>query len=435
MKTARVPFLIIFSALIGFFLSSGCIDRTDDQVNVGCGDAFCIGLLLPSEESPYYDFGKPLIKAAELARDDINQAGGNVRLILRSSDDPFPAATELLEAGVHGIVGPDWSEGAVDILDLLAENSMVAVSPSATSVTLTEKNKEISSAGGQIFFFRTTASDIFQAKILADQAEGEILIVHRDDDYGRNLARLINENLENDGRGKATIEEYAHDAADSDEEARTVVDRIEALSGIDTIDSVIIIAFEEGGRIIKGMLDSQVVPSEAQYYVSDGLAVANLYEYVDETNPGVVAGFKAVSPTGLPNPPERKTEFENRFDSNEIPSFQFMTHTYDAVVAMALASLSAGSMDPSQYVSEMANVTRGSNPCISYAQCAAALTDETTANDDINYEGLSGPIEFDENGDIERGFYLVYTYDLTGKRDRRIFSIPELEDVTPGRMP
>ncbi len=183
------------------------------------------------------------------------------------------------------------------------------------------------------------------------------------------------------------------------------------------------------------MLDSQVVPSEAQYYVSDGLAVANLYEYVDETNPGVVAGFKAVSPTGLPNPPERKTEFENRFDSNEIPSFQFMTHTYDAVVAMALASLSAGSMDPSQYVSEMANVTRGVTPCISYAQCAAALTDETTANDDINYEGLSGPIEFDENGDIERGFYLVYAYDLTGKRDRRIFSIPELEDVTPGRMP
>ena len=435
MKAARVPFLIIFFTFIGFFLSSGCIDRADEQVDAGCGDAFCIGLLLPSEESSYYDFGKPLIRTAELARDDINQAGGNVRLVLRNSDDPLPAAMELLETGVHGIIGPDWSGGVLEIFDLLVENSMVAVSPSATSVTLTEKNKDISSAGGQIFFFRTTASDIFQAKILADQAEGEILIVNRDDDYGRNLAKLINENLENDGRSKATIEEYAHDAADSDEEARTVVDRIEALSGIDTIDSVIIIAFEEGGRIIKGMLDSQVVPSEAQYYVSDGLAVANLYEYVDETNPGVIAGFKAVSPTGLPDPPERKTEFEDRFDSNEIPSFQFMTHTYDAVVAMALASLSAGSMDPSQYVTEMANVTRGATPCISYAQCAAALTDETTANDDINYEGLSGPIEFDENGDIEIGFYLVYAYDSTGKRDRRIFSIPELEDVTPGQMP
>lgn len=436
MKTERVPFLIIFFTLIGFLLSSGCIDRTDEQADASCGDAFCIGLLLPSEESEYYDLGKPLIRAAELARDDINQAGGNVRLILRNSDDPLPSAEELLEAGVHGIVGPDWSQGVLDVFDLLIGNSMVAVSPSATSVTLTEKNKALSDAGEQIFFFRTTASDAFQARILANQAEGEILIVNRDDDYGRNLARLINENLENDGRGEATVVEYAHDAADPDEEASAVVDRVEALNDIGGIDSIIIIAFaEKGGKIIKGMLDSQVVPSEAQYYVSDGLASANLYKHVDETDPGLIAGFKAVSPTGLPNPPERKSEFEDRFNRDEIPSFQFTTHTYDAVIAMALASLSAESMDPSQYVSEMANVTRGSNPCISYAQCAAALTDETTANDDINYEGLSGPIEFDENGDIERGFYLVYTYDSTGKRDRRIFNIPELEDVTPGQMP
>ena len=437
MKTEiKTAFLIMSFALMGFLLSSGCIDRTDEQADADCGDAFCIGLLLPSEESDFYDSGKPLIRAAELARDDINQAGGNVRLILRNSDDPLPAAIDLLEAGVHGIVGPDWSGGVLEIFDFLVDNSTVAVSPSATSVTLTEKNKALSDAGEQIFFFRTTASDIFQAKILADQAEGEILIIHRDDDYGRNLTRLINENLEDDGRSEATVVEYAHDAEDSDEEARGVVDRIEALSEIGSIDSIIIIAFaEKGGKIIKGMLDSQVVPSEAQYYVSDGLASASLYTHVDEADPGVVAGFKAVSPTGLPNPPERKTEFEDRFDRNEFPSFQFTTHTYDAVVAMALASLSAESMDPSQYVSEMANVTRGATPCISYAQCAAALGDETTANDDINYEGLSGPIELDENGDIEIGFYLVYTYDETGKRDRRIFSIPDLEDVTPGQMP
>lgn len=431
MKILRVVFLTVPLVLAVLLLSPGCGDGTD----TGCEDAFCIGLLLPSEESDYYDFGKPLIKAAELARDDINRAGGNVRLILRNSDDPLPVATEFLEAGVHGIVGPDWSGGVLEIFDLLVDNGVVAVSPSATSVTLTEKNKELSSAGKQIFFFRTTATDNFQAKILADQVQGEVLIVHRDDNYGHNLAKLINENLEDAGRSEATVVEYAHDAADSDEEARGAVGRIEALGGIDTIDSIIIIAFEEGGKIIKGMLDSQVVPSSAQYYVSDGLASANLYKHVDETNPGVVAGFKAVSPTGLPNPPERKSEFESRFDSNEFPSFQFTTHTYDAVVAMALASLSAESMDPSQYVTEMANVTRGATPCISYAQCAAALTDETTANDDINYEGLSGPIEFDENGDIEIGFYLVYTYDSTGKRDRRIFSIPELEDVTPGQMP
>ena len=103
------------------------------------------------------------------------------------------------------------------------------------------------------------------------------------------------------------------------------------------------------------------------------------------------------------------------------PLFDFATHMYDAVVVVALASLSAESTDPSEYVSEIANVTRKGNQCISYAECAAALADETSANDDIDYEGLSGPIKFDENGDIEEGFYLVYTYDLTGKRDQADF--------------
>lgn len=431
MKILRGALSIAFLILTSFLLSPGCDDGTDKQVDAGCEDAFCIGTLFRTSDSP-----SSVIKAAELARDDINKAGGNIKLIAGDGATPLASAEELLEMGVKAIIGPGTSQSSLEIFDFLVDNSLVAVSPSATSVTLTEKNKGLSGAGEQIFFFRTTASDAFQARILANQAEGEILIVHRDDDYGRNLARLINKNLEDTGRSEATVVDYAHDATDSDEETRAAVDRIEALNEIDSIDSIIIIGFlEEGGKIIKGMLNSQVVPSEAQYYVSDGLAAANLYEYVDKTDPGVIAGFKAVSPTGLPNPPERKSEFESRFDSNKFPSFRFTTHTYDAVVVLALASLSAKSTDPSQYVSEMPNVTREGTSCISYAQCAAALEDETTANNNINYEGLSGPIEFDKNGNIEKGFYLVYTYDSTGKRDRRIFSIPDLEDVTPGRMP
>jgi len=117
------------------------------------------------------------------------------------------------------------------------------------------------------------------------------------------------------------------------------------------------------------------------------------------------------------------------------PSLRFDVHAYDAVVAVALAALSAGSNDPSEYVSEMAEVTAGENRCLTYAECAAALMDETAANDDINYEGVSGPIEFDENGDIGAGCYSVYTYDAEGGRTRQVFSVPDLEDITTDRVP
>ena len=428
MKTAKTTFLIIFLIFTGLLLSTGCGDD--------CEDAFCIGVLLKTTEIRY-----SMIEAAKLARDDINQAGGNVKLIMGDVATPLASAKELWEMGARAIIGPGTSGNSVKIFDFLVGNSLVAVSPSATSVTLTEKNQELIRAGKTPFFFRTVPTDSFQAKILVDQAqnEGEVLIVHRGDNYGVKLTELINEELLSKGRPAAKVvnyELYDSDDPDFNEKTRNVLDDIEAVSGIDDVGSVIMVVSEgEGEKIIKGMLDSPVVPSTAKYYISDSLAVANLHELVDPNNPATVEGFKSTTPCALPDPPERKEEFERRFDPEEFPSLQFTVHTYDAVVAVALAALSAESDDLSEYVSEMAKVTGGGNRCISYAECAAALTDETTANDDINYEGVSGPIEFDENGDIGAGCYSIYTYNATGGRTRRIFNVPELEDVTPGQVP
>ena len=436
MKTVKVAFLIISFIVTALLLSPGCGDGTDEQADTGCEDAFCIGVLLQTTELRY-----SLIKAAKLARDDINKAGGNVKLIMGDVATPLASARELLNMGARAIIGPGTSGNSVKIFDFLVETALVAVSPSATSVTLTEKNREISEAGGTPFFFRTVPTDSFQAKILIDQAQnkGEVLIVHRGDNYGVKLTELINEELLSQNRSAAKVVNYKlYDSDDPDFNKKTqdVLEDIKAVSGIGDVGSIIMIVSEgEGEKIIKGMLDSPVVPSAAKYYISDSLAVANLHELVDPGNPAAVKGFKSTTPCALPDPPERKDEFEKRFDPEEFPSLQFTVHTYDAVVAVALAALSSESKDPSGYVSEMANVTRGGNPCISYAQCAAALTDETTANNDINYEGVSGPIEFDENGDIGAGCYSVYTYNATGGRTRQVFSIPDLEDVTPDRAP
>ncbi len=436
MRTLRAVLSIAFLVLICLILSPGCGDGADEQADTDCEDAFCIGVLLQTSDLRY-----SLIKATKLARDDINRAGGNVKLIMGDAATPLASAQKLLDMGVRAIIGPGTSGDSVKIFDFLVENSLVAVSPSATSVTLTEKNREVSQAGGTPFFFRTVPTDSFQAKILVDQAqdEGEVLIVHRNDNYGEKLTELINEELRSKGRTVAKIvnyELYDSDDPDFDEKTQDVLDDIEAVSGISDVGSITMIVSEgEGEKIIKGMLDSLVVPSTAKYYISDSLAVANLHELVDPENPASVEGFKSTTPCALPDPPERKDEFEKRFDPEEFPSLQFTVHTYDAVVAVALAALSAKSEDSSQYVSEMAEVTAGENRCLTYAECAAALTDETAANDDINYEGVSGPIEFDENGDIGAGCYSVYTYDAEGGRTRQVFSIPDLEDITTDRTP
>ena len=431
MKTEiKTAFLIIPFALTALLLSLGCGNRADERADAGCEDALCIGVLLQTTELRY-----SMIKAAKFARDDINRAGGNVKLIMGDVATPLASARELLDMGARAIIGPGTSGNSVKIFDFLVENELVAVSPSATSVTLTENNQELIQARKTPFFFRTVPTDSFQAKILVDQAqnEGEVLIVHRGDNYGVKLTELINEELRSQNRPTAKVvnyELYDSDDPDFDEKTQDVLEDIKAVSGIGDVGSIIMVVSEgEGEKIIKGMLDSPVVPSTAKYYVSDSLAVANLHELVDPDNPAEVEGFKSTTPCALPDPPERKDEFEKRFDLEEFPSLQFTVHTYDAVVAVALAALSAGSEDPSGFVSEMAEVTGEGNRCLSYAECAAALTDKTAANDNINYEGVSGPIDFDENGDIGAGCYSVYTYDAEGGRTRQIFSIPDLEKV------
>ena len=233
--------------------------------------------------------------------------------------------------------------------------------------------------------------------------------MNRDDAWGKALAPLVREEIRSDGR-QAKVVSYSSTTP----VILDVVSKVEAaVQEIPDVKSIVILAFSEGGELIRGLLDSSVIPEETGYYVGDGLVFSDdLFPHVAEEN-GEIEGFKRVSST--PPPGKRLEEFKERFDFGD-----FTAHVYDAVVILSLAALSAESNDPSVYVSKIQEVTREGAKCHSYATCAAALTDETTINDDIDYEGLSGPVDLDENGDIKDGLYVVETYDAQGVPKKHI---------------
>ena len=402
---------ILGSVLLLVFMGisfSGCFHDDEDEAAVDCAETFCIGTLLAEGE----DFNMPLIEAVELAKDDINKAGGNIEIISGNSfqagaGEATASAMGLLEMGVQGIVGPSYSSDSLAVLPFLVENKMVAISPSATSPDLTDENKKIVDSGNQPFFFRVSPSDLFQGPILAKQAQGNTVIVNRDDAWGEGLAKIVREEIMSDGR---RVEIVSYDSLNSS--APDVVSDVEAaVQQIPDVESIVLLVFSEGGEIIRGLLDSSVIPEGTGYYVGDGLVFSsNLFPHVDEEN-GEIEGFRQVIST--PPPGTRLEEFKERFNFSD-----YTAHAYDAVVILRLAALSAGSNNPSDYVSKIQEVTRDGTKCHSYATCAAALTDETTINDDIDYEGLSGPIDLNENGDITDGLYAVDTYDAQGVAQR-----------------
>ena len=432
---ALMSLFSVAAAVFILTLSTGCGDNDGSTAPRSANDAvpgptLALGLLLPPAND---NFGKATKQAAELARITINTADGNVSFVEgdhTDNDTVLQSVRDFKSMGVNGIVGPAYSSRSEAIFDFVNDNALVTVSHSATSPYFTDENIKLVDAGETHYFFRTAPSDINQAQVLEGLAEGNVLIVYRDDNWGRNFQRLVGENMRDNGReAPVTVayDPYHWQAADAAEKAGAVVDDIESVSGLGEVDSIIMIVFEEGGGIINGMLGSDAVPDAAQYYIGDGLASRNLYSYVDADDPSKVEGFKATVPYEHSDPLERDVRFHTLFDQMEIPSLEFATHIYDAVVIIALAALAAESADPEVYVSEMENVTKVGIKCRTYAVCASLIN----SGEDVDYQGLSGPIDFDKYGDVAEGFYAVYTYDAEKCRTVEVFDFNLQEVDTP----
>ena len=375
-------------------------------------------------------------QAAEFAKADVNSAGGNVRFIdgdldedyFNPAKDPVVHLHELADLGVKGLIGPIASAAAISILDSLTSSRLVAISPVANADLITDLNA--ARPPSERYFFRTAPHNSLHAKILEDltRADGDnVLVVHRDDDYGRDLASHIAAEMARDDRPPPITVAYQSFRVgidpDADRKAEDFVRRsIDTLPEIGDVNSIIVVGFPAEGKVIAYLLRSQLVPEDANYYVSVGLAFNDLYRFVhsedeDLNNPQTKAmaqarikGFKGVAP--FPHSHVPGCSWERRFPGIDLQRTLYSTHVYDAVVIMALASLKAGSTDPSVFRGEVAGVTRGGAKCASYAECRALLKANSSA--DIDYDGLSGPLELNEFGDLTDGLFTIYTYDGKG---------------------
>lgn len=398
-NTCSVLYVFI---LVCILVSSGC--RSND-----CADAsFCIGVLIPERifDGSYDTRRQAVVSAVE----DINAAGGDIELVFgRDTDRSFDsdALRSVLNSGVDGIIGPTTSADSVDIVDDLAGAKMVAISPSASSV-------EISTFADDGYFFRVIPSDAFQAPILAKlikQAGGKrAAILFRDDSYGRNLKDGLVESLKQAGISSLEPIEYGEGPEAA---VNAVVSAVNAED--DPVDSVVLALFREGGaNLMASMLKREELNGKVKYYGADSLSIKSFAEIVVALDPEALSledmeGF--VTTIAGPDPcrlEERKEIFDE--------AGRYARQIYDAVALMKLASIKSASSDPAVYVKEMIGISRDGIKCRTYAECAGFLTDGDSTNDDIDYHGFSGEIDFDANGDVTKGFYYVHTYDDMGER-------------------
>lgn len=373
-----------------------------------------IGAVLP-QSGNLAQLGPPMIEGARMAVEDINKAGGingkPVRLIVKDDGgggDNALAQTSVDELinneKVDAIVGAAASGTTKEIIDKITSAGIVECSPSNTG-------SDLSTWADKGLYFRTPPADDLQAQALAkaitDDGKQNVAIIAQNTDYGTGFVRYLEPALT--GSGPKVVADVTYDEAGTAFDAE--VEQVVASEP----DAVALIGYpEDGGKVLAEMIKQGVDFKETTIYVTDGLQSNELYKAVDESKPAVTEGIRGTAASAAPA--NGAPFFPDAFKAfaPEVASPIYSAQSYDCVMAIALAAQKTGSDAPFDIASEITNITRGeaddATTCNTAADCIKAATD----GGDINYDGASGALDFNDAGEPSAGSYDVYTFGADG---------------------
>jgi branched-chain amino acid transport system substrate-binding protein len=347
--------------------------------------------------------GPPEEAGVALAVTDVNEAGKGITLdvVYGDSGDLDNKAYEteiprLLGEGVKAIIGAAASGVSLQFIDQVTGAGVIQFSPANTSPAFTNYDDNG-------LYFRTAPSDLLQGEVLGNlmAADGHevISMIVLNDAYGTGLRDATKASFEAAGGTVASMPTFNSADTNFTSQINTVL--------ADNPDAIVIIAFDETKTIIPALVSQY--PASQLYFV-DG----NLANYSDDFAAGTLTGIKGTLP-GLDI--DSIADFTTRMNENWVALgnddlggvFAYGPESYDAVVLLALAALAAGSVESADIAAKLQEVSGGSGngtKCFSFAECADIINSGGVAD----YDGVSGPITFDDNGDPTEAEIGIYIY-------------------------
>ena len=352
------------------------------------------------------DFGGPGSTAANLAADQLNTAGtaNDFKVTLVTEDtktDPQAAqeaATKVIESdGVAAIAGP-WGtpELIPTVENVTVDAGIPIVTPSATGPDITDLDDD-----GLVA--RTPPSDAIQGKVLAQvvaDALGQGKTVNtasRNDAYGDALVGEFTTAYEALGGKVGTNVSYNPDAASLNSEAQQIA------SG--NPDGWVIIDYTGTWPKLGPALVRTGNWDPAKTFTADGLRSSRV---AGGRRQGDTEGMRGTVPTSLDAPAGAAFDALWKAQANG-PRQSYDAQNFDAVILLALASLAAGSTDGADIAGALQDVSGPPGTKYTFEQLSDAIA-ALKNGEDIDYEGASGPIDLDENGDPSAANYGTWSY-------------------------
>ena len=337
---------------------------------------------------PSAHLGKDNENAARMAIDELNAKGFTLNgqkatLQLISEDDGADpkqgtaVAQKLVDAKVNGVIGHLNSGTTVPASKIYNDAGIVQISPATTAPVYTRQHFPGA--------FRVVASDAKLGSTLSKYAidtlhAKNIAIIDDRTTYGQGVADEFAKGLKKPGI-KVVGREFT---------SATATDYTAILTSIKAKKPDLI--FFGGMDSVAGPMLKQIkaLGIQAVFMGGDGMCTDALGRLAgDGLGEGKVYCAEA---GGVKGPQEKVMEdFRARYKKKFNMDVQlYAPYVYDSVMVMATAMQNAKSADPAKYLPVLKN---------------------------IKYEGVTGTIQFDANGDIKDGALTLFTY-KGGKRTK-----------------
>lgn len=341
--------------------------------------------------------GTEELMAARLAVSEINAAGGVLgkTLVLDNRNPDWDEAKvqslahELADAGIGVAIGPTASKLSMAGATVASQRSMVMISGWSTTPLLT-------TVPDNGFFFRTIPSDALQGRVVAQRAYARGLrkaaIIYAPHAYGEGLSAVFASAFTALGGTVTWSEAYPEETG---ADYNGLVRRALASDP----ETIVLIAYAvEGAKITRAYTDSFAQQGKFWFF-TDGCAEKEFITLVGAEKFSWLA-HEGTNPTVAPS--TTREAFHAAFRSTygqEVGGATGAIQTYDAVYLAALAMTAAGASDGVSVRDALPGVSRPPGEAFTPAQYSAAV-DALRAGRDIDYVGASGPVDFDDFGDV-----------------------------------
>jgi ABC-type branched-subunit amino acid transport system substrate-binding protein len=420
--TRRNPLWRLLALLFALTLiAAACGDDDDDDDSADAGDEtsdttadeggeddgqLVFGTLLPETGSLAF-LGPPEFAGVDLAIQEINESGvaedGEVSVVHGDSGDTSTdianqTVDRLLGENVDVIIGAASSGVTLTVIDKIVGAGVVQISPANTA-------KSLSTYDDDGKYFRTAPSDILQGQVLGElileDGNQTVGILALQDPYGEGLAEDITTAVTDAGGEVVETKIYDPNAQTFDAEVQAIVDA--------DPDAIVVIGFDESARVLTTMVEKGVGPADKMVYGTDGNMGNALGEQFAD-NMGAIAGMKGTTPLV-----ELSDDFKDKLLAvdPDLVDFNYAAESYDAVIIATLAAIASDGHSGEAVASELTNVTIDGTKCTSFLECAELLAE----GEDIDYDGVSGPIDFDENGDPGQASFGILQFNAENTLD------------------